>query len=403
MTQPKTASPLLILCLLGSLAVISPFAIDMYLPAFSRAAADFGVESKIISLTVSSYFIGLALGQVFYGPVLDRYGRKKPIYAGMGLFVLASLGCAKATNVWLLIALRFVQAIGGGVAQVSAVTMVHDFYPVKDGAKILSLLFLFIAASPLLAPSVGGMLMLTIGWQAVFFILALIGAVILALIYFLLPEGHQPDTGISLKPGPIVREYIAILCHPRFATYALSGAFSFAGLFTYVAGSPLIFMEGFHLSATFYSGIFAFLATGFIGGSQINVLLLRRFAPEVLFSRLLVVQTATGVLFFLGVWADWYGLYAILALFYVFLSCAGFTYPNAAATALAPFSRNAGSASALLGFLQLGLGALISTAISAFPSKSSLPIIAILCVTTLLGLAILLAGRKRALASPVAE
>jgi DHA1 family bicyclomycin/chloramphenicol resistance-like MFS transporter len=397
MTLPRRQSDLLVISLLGSLAVISPFAIDMYLPAFPQAAKDYGVGSEIISLTLSSYFIGLALGQVFYGPLLDRFGRKKPIYAGMGLFILASLGCARATNVWALITLRFVQAIGGCVAQVGSIAMVHDFFPVKDSAKILSLLFLFIAASPLLAPSVGGMAMLTVGWRSVFYILAFVGAVIVTLIHMFLPEGHQPDSGISLKALPILREYIAILKHPRFATYALSGAFSFAGLFTYVAGSPIIFMEGFHVSATFYSGIFAVLATGFIGGSQINVFLLRAFGTEVLFFRVLILQVATGALFLLGVWADWYGLYATLALFYVFLGCAGITYPNAAALALAPFSRNAGSASALLGFLQLGVGAFISH------SGSSLPIIAILAVTSTLGLIILLMGQKRAAESPEAE
>jgi len=392
-------STLFIVSLLGALSVISPFAIDMYLPAFGMVAADFDVPSTTISLTLSSYFIGLALGQIFYGPLLDRFGRKKPLYAGLALFVAASVGCAFAPNIYALIALRFLQALGGCVAQVASIAMVRDFFPAKESARILSLLFLFIALSPLLAPTTGGLLALWLGWRTVFLLMAAIVAVILAAVYTLLPEGHTPDRSISLRAGPICREYLTILRHPKFITYALSGAFSFAGLFTYVAGSPIIFMEGFGLSGHMYSAIFAGLAVGFIGGSQLNVALLRRYESEVLFLRVLVLQAATGTLFTLGAWAGLWGLAETLVLFFLFLSCVGLTYPNAAALALSPFSRNAGSASALLGFLQLGVGSLISTGISLTPPENSFPIIAICGVTSLMGLCILLAGRSRAEAS----
>jgi MFS transporter, DHA1 family, multidrug resistance protein len=385
-----------IICLLGALSVFSPFAIDMYLPAFQQLGKEFSVSGTTVSLTVSSYFVGMALGQVFYGPLLDRFGRKQPLLWGLGLFFIASLGCACTGNVHQLIVLRFFQALGGSAAGVASLAMVHDFFPVQDGARILSRLILFIAVSPLLAPSIGGLVMQWVGWRAVFVILAVIVAVIFALIYFSLPESHAPDASISLKPLPITLEYLAILRHPRFATYALAGAFSFAGLFTYVAGSPTIFMDGFHLSPQVYSGIFAMLAVGFVGGSQVNVLLLRKFTSGQIFSRVLMVQMITSLVFVAGAMAHWYGLAATLALFFVFLSCAGLTYPNAAALALAPFSKNAGSASAMLGFLQLGIGSLISTGISMASSKDSFPIIALLAITTVLGLIIFVVGRKRA-------
>jgi len=389
-------SPRFIICLLGALSVISPFAIDMYLPAFQQLGKDFGVSGTTVSLTVSSYFIGMALGQIFYGPLLDRFGRKTPLLAGLALFILTSIACACTANVNQLITIRFFQALGGCSAGVASLAMVRDFFPVQESAKILSRLILFIAVSPLLAPSIGGLVMHWVGWRAVFVILAIIVAVIFALIHFKLPEGHQPDSSISLKPVPILREYHSILRHPRFATYAFAGAFSFAGLFTYVAGSPIIFMEGFHLSPEVYSGIFAMLAVGFVGGSQVNVLLLQKFSSRQLFLRVLIVQVITGLVFVTGAKAHWYGLSATLVLFFIFLTCAGLTYPNAAAMALAPFSKNAGSASALLGFLQLGVGALISTFISAASAKDSFPIIALLAITSSLGLIILSLGRKRA-------
>ena len=356
--------------MLGALSVISPFAIDMYLPAFQQLGKEFSVPPTTVSLTVSSYFIGMALGQVFYGPLLDRFGRKRPLLVGLGLFIITSLVCALAGNVNQLIAVRFLQALGGCAAGVASLAMVHDFFPVQEGAKILSRLILFIAISPLLAPTLGGVMMLWVGWRSVFIVLAIVVAVIFVLIRYLLPEGHTPDPTISLKPLPILVEYLAILRHPRFATYAFAGAFSFAGLFTYVAGSPVIFMEGFHLSPQVYSGIFAMLAVGFVGGSQVNVVLLKKFTSGQIFSRLLTVQVITGLVFVAGAWAHLYGLAATLVLFFIFLTCTGLTYPNAAALALAPFSKNAGSASALLGFLQLGIGALISMGISMASQKT---------------------------------
>ncbi|MBI1275163.1 Bcr/CflA family efflux MFS transporter [bacterium] len=396
-------SNLFIIFLLGAMSVISPFAIDMYLPAYGVIAKDFDVPSAVIALTLSSYFIGMAIGQVFYGPLLDRFGRKKPLICGLGLFVLASILCAFAPNIQVLIVLRFLQAIGGCVAGVASLAMVRDVFPVNEGARILSRLFLFISVSPLLAPTVGGAIILAFGWKAVFVAMALIVTAIVALIWFQLPETHQPDADISLKPMPILREYLAILQHPRFATYALSGAFSFAGLFTYVAGSPIIFMENFHLSAQAYSMVFGLLAMGFIGGSQLNAHLLKKYDSETIFNRILFLQAATGCVFMLGMAAGWYGLAGTLVLFFIFLSCTGLTYPNAAAIALAPFSKNAGSASALLGFLQLGTGAVISTGISLSDSRDSFPIIAILGVTSLLGLITVRLGRRRAMASPVSE
>ncbi len=383
----------LILCLLGTLSVISPFAIDLYLPAFPRIAADFGTRSSIVALTLSSYFIGMAIGQLVYGPLLDRFGRKRPLFGGLCLFVLASLACSQAASIDQLIGLRFLQALGGCAAGVGSVAMVRDFYPVKDSARIFSLLFLFIGVSPLLAPSVGGLLMLSVGWKMVFVLLAMMVALIAVLIFLFLPEGHQPDPGISLHPRRILSEYWAILRHTQFSTYALAGAFSFAGLFTYVAGSPIIFMENFGLGAQAYGGVFALLTMGFIGGNQLNVFLLRRYESDTLFRRALMAQTAVGIVFLLGTLAHWYGLAGTLVLFFVFLSCVGITYPNAAALALAPFTRNAGSASALLGFLQLGVGALISTGIGLFGSRGTLIIVLILSLTSAFGLTILLLRR----------
>ena len=389
-------SHLFIISLLGALSIISPFAIDMYLPAYKQIAAELAVPHTVIALTVSSYLIGLALGQVFYGPLLDRFGRKRPLAFGLVLFVLASIGCALAPDAYTLIGFRFVQAIGGCVAQVASIAMVRDFFPAKDSARVLSRLFLFIAASPLLAPSIGWVMVAVAGWKSVFLVMALIVGVVLALVQFLLPEGHKPDTSISLKPGPIVAEYLTIIRHPRFATYAFAGALSFAGLLTYVVGSPIIFISGLGVSEGTFSIIFAVLAVGFIGASQLNVPLLRRFTSETIFLCALLGQVATGLVFVTGAGAGWWGVGETLALLFVFLACVGLTNPNASALALSPFTKNAGSASALLGFIQLGFGALISAGIGAAPPRDSFPIIVILAAAATCGLVPLLLGRRAA-------
>jgi DHA1 family bicyclomycin/chloramphenicol resistance-like MFS transporter len=380
-----------ILFLLGSLCVVTPFAIDMYLPAFPHIAAEFHTTTPRISLSLSTYFVGFALGQMLYGPLLDRFGRKRPLYVGLVAYVLCSIGCALAPSLRSFVALRFLEALGGCVAQVGAIAMVRDFFPVKESAKIFSLLFLMIGTSPLLAPTVGSALMSAFGWRWIFAMLATIAFVILVLIIFLLPEGHTPDHSVSLRPGPIVKGFVEIFIDPQFLTYTLAGAFSFAGLFTYVAGSPIIFIDGFHLGTRAFGIVFAVLVMGFIGGSQVNIFLLRKFTTQRIFFAALVAQVVIGVVFFVGMRGHLIDLPGTLVLFFVYLSCIGLTYPNGAALALARFSRDAGRASALLGFLQTGTGAIISMSIGLLGVHA---VVSLLSATALVALVILVVGKR---------
>ena len=380
-----------IIVLLGALSVVTPFAIDMYLPAFSKIASEYRTSTSQISLSLSTYFIGFAIGQMIYGPLLDRFGRKRPLYIGLALYIVFSIGCATAPNLHAFIAFRFFEAIGGCAAQVGAIAMVRDFFPVKQSAKIFSLLFLMIGVSPLLAPTIGSLLLVAIGWRWIFVLLATIAFLILTAIFLFLPEGHQPDPSISLRPGPMISGFWNIFREPQFLTYTLAGAFSFAGLFAFVAGSPLLFMDGFHMGTKAFGVVFAVLVMGFIGGNQLNVFLLRRFNSERIFLSALLVQVTIGIVFFAGTRAHLFGLAATMALFFFFLACIGLTYPNSAALALAPYARHAGRASALLGCLQTGTGALISTGIGVLGAKA---VISLLSSTALLALVILLIGRR---------
>jgi len=390
----------LIILILGALETVTPFSIDMYLPSFSEIAADLGTNTARVALSLSSYFVAMAIGQIFYGPFLDRFGRKKPIYIGLVIYILASVGCISSRSVEWLIIYRFIQALGGSVASVAAVAMVHDFFPAKEGAKVFSLMMLILGSSPLLAPSVGGFVTAAFGWHAVFIIMASLVFIILLVTMFLLPEGHQPDPSISLKIKPIILNFVAIFKEPQFYTYALAGAFSFAGLFAYVASSPAIFMDVFHLSAKAYGGVFALLSIGFIGASQVNIWLLRYYSSEQIFKRTLWCQLLLSIVFVTGSIATGFGLIPTILIFFGFLACTGLIYPNAAALSLMAFTKNAGSASALLGFLQIGLGALASAIIGMFKVESSLPTAAIFIGSVSIAGLILLLGR-RAMASQV--
>lgn len=391
---------LLIIWVLGALATVSPFAIDLYLPAFTRIADDFNTTPSQVALSVSSYFIGMAVGQVLYGPLLDRFGRKKPLYAGLLLFIAASISCAHSETVESLTVLRFFQALGGSVAWVAAVAMVRDFFPVHESARIFSLLILILGVSPLLAPTFGGFLAIAFGWEIIFYALACVGGFILILSILFLPEGHRPDKSISLKPEPIIKTFLSVLRDPAFYTYTFAGAFSFATLFIYVAGSPVIFMEIFRVSPDVYGGIFAFLSVSFIGGSQLNVLLTRRFSSEKLFAIALICQVVTSFVFVVGVWSNWFGLYSTIAMFFVSLGCLGICNPNASALALAPFTRNIGSASALLGCTQIGVAALASSGVALLNAADMLPVVLLMAGTATVAKIILVAGRRN-IATPL--
>jgi DHA1 family bicyclomycin/chloramphenicol resistance-like MFS transporter len=382
-----------LILILGSLTALGPFSIDMYLPGFPAIAKDLDTTIEGVTLSLSSYFIGISAGQLLYGPLLDKYGRKKPLYAGLAVYIIASAGCMFAADINSLIVLRFIQALGSCAAAVAAVAMVRDLFPVKDNAKVFALLMLVVGASPMIAPTVGGYVTTAFGWHAVFLILGLLSILILFAVIFALPDKYQPDASLSLKPGPILNGFWTVLKQPQFYTYAFAGSIAFSGLFAYVAGSPLVFMKIYHVSEQNYGWIFAALSVGFIGSSQVNSLLLKRYRSEQIVPVALVCQVIVGCLFVLGAASNWLGLPGTLVMIFLFLCCIGITNPNALALSIAPFSANAGSASALMGAVQLGLGALASVAVGSFHSLTTIPLAAIMAGSSILAMMVFFIGR----------
>lgn len=383
-----------LILILGSLTALSPFSIDMYLAAFPQMATAFNTDVARISLTLSSYFIGLASGQLFYGPLMDRYGRKKPLYVGLSIYILASIGCVFAKSVDALIVLRFIQAVGGCAASVGSFAMVRDLFEPKESAKVFSLLILILGISPLLAPTVGGMLTVHFGWSSVFIVLTLISMTMLSVVAVKLPESHGGDQTYILHPKHIAKTYFSILGEPQFYTYAVAGAVGFSGLFVYLAASPTIFMEFFGISEQVYGWIFAIIAMGLVGTSQLNVVLMKKFTNEQILLYSLSMLSLTSVFFFICAYNGWYNVYSVVATMFVFLSCLGLSNPNSAALAMAPFGKKAGSAAAMIGFLQMGIGALASLAVGILKAQQLFPLAGIFVVTSILSLIILVIGSR---------
>lgn len=383
-----------LILILGSLTALGPFSIDMYLPGFSGIAKDLNTTVAKVSMSLSSYFIGISAGQLLYGPLLDRFGRKKPLFIGLLVYILASLGCVYVADIDSFILLRFVQAIGSCAATVASVAMVRDLFPVKDIPKVFSLLMLVLGLSPMLAPTIGGYVTEDYGWHTVFFILMCMGIAILIAAQVGLPNSYKPDTSISLKPKPIISNFLKVLKEPQFFTYAFTGSISFSGLFTYVAASPIIFMDIYHVDAKTYGWIFAFMSVSFIGSSQLNSVLLKKFSSQQMIFGALITQSVIAIIFLVLAANNLLGLYETIAMLFLFLGCLGISNPNTAGLTMAPFAKNAGSASALMGAIQLGLGALASFAVGVFVKDSVAPMVLIMTSTTIIAFIVLNIGKR---------
>jgi DHA1 family bicyclomycin/chloramphenicol resistance-like MFS transporter len=393
-SKEKRKKKFYLILILGLLSAVGPFSIDMYLPGFPNIAADLHTTVAHVSYSLSSFFIGISFGQLLYGPLLDRFGRKPPLYAGLILYLVASLACAIVVSANQLIILRLLQAIGACGGMVAARAMVRDLFPVDEIAKVFATLMLVIGVSPIIAPTVGGYVTATIGWHYVFVILTAMDAVILALVFFLLPESRHANPSISLKAKPILKGFLNVIREPQFFTYAFTGAIASAGLYAYIAGSPSVFMELFKVTEKQYGWIFAFNAVGLITSSQLNTLMLRTRKSEHLIRVALICQTAATVIFFIAAILGLLNIYSTIFFIFAFLCCQGFVFPNSSALSLAPFTQNAGSASALMGAIQMGIGTLTSAIVSFLSNNTTLPMTGVMACCAVCSLSILLVGRK---------
>lgn len=385
----------LVIVLLGLLSAIGPFSIDMYLPGFELMAKDLNTSIDQVQLSLTSFFIGIAFGQMIYGPLLDRFGRRIPLIVGLILYIVVSVVLAYTHTVENLIMYRFVQALGSCVGMVASRALVRDYFPPNEMARIFSMLMLVIGVSPILAPTLGGYVVHFFGWQYIFLVLAFIISVVLIGVVFFLPDKRGADRSLSLRPKPIVKGFWNVGKDPQFYTYALSGSLSAAGLYAYLSGSPFVMMELFGVNERQYGWIFGLIAAGLIISSQINGFILRRFQSEYIAKRAVSIQALVGLAMIILTVADLISLPVVVFLVFAYLFCQGFVFPNTSALALRPFEHSAGSASALLGFVQMAIGAITSFLTSFLHTGTALPMLGIMALCTICSCTLILFGRKR--------
>lgn len=374
-TEPACANglpPWLIL--LGVLIAIGPLSIDMYLPGFPAMAVEFAGGAGRPEYTLAAFFVGMAVGQLAYGPLSDRFGRKPPLYAGLVLYTLASLACALAGDLDQLAAWRLAQGLGGCAGMVITRAVIRDRCGVHDSARALSMLMLVMGAAPILAPLAGGWVVEAWGWRAIFWLLAGFGAACLAALRLGLAESHDTRHAAPLSWRRVGDDFRALLGERAFMAYALSSGFAMAGFFAYLAASPHVLIGLHGLTPVEYGWLFGANALAFIVASQVNARLVRGLAPTHLLRRALRVLAGAALWLACLPLAGEPSLAALLPPMTVAIASLGFVVPNATAAALATHGQRAGTASALIGALQFGLATLAGTAMGLAHGASAAPL-----------------------------
>jgi len=331
-----------------------------------------------VQISLSVYFIGIALGQAVYGPLSDRLGRKPALYLGLALFIVASIGCALSQQVESLIAFRFLQALGGCAPLVVPRAVVRDYFDQRGSVRMLSLLMLVMGLAPILAPLVGGQLMAYLGWRSIFWAHAAYGTVWLTAVAAELPESLAPERRRREPLAAIVGIYRRLLTDRAYMSQVLTGALIFSGLLAYISGSPFVFIELFHVSPQRFGLYFGVNAIGIIAASQVNGWLATRTRPERILRVVLPVSLTASVLILLSAATGIGGFAGILVPLFAFIATHGFVMPNTTALAMEPHGAVAGSASALLGSLQFVLGSAAGALVGAASNGTAVPLGAVL-------------------------
>ncbi len=377
------------LILMGLLTALGPLAIDMYLPAFPSIVSSLHSTQGQVERTLASYLFGLALAQIFYGPFADRYGRKLPLIAGLTLFIIASVACGLTDNVEHLTLWRIVQAFGGASGMVIPRAVIRDNFDTRDAAKALSLLILVMGVTPILAPLLGGQVLIFGSWRGLFAIMAIGGLLLLIAVMRTMRETLPPEKVIPLRISTIARNYWGLLGHKKFICYTLAGGFGSAGMFAYIAGSPRVFIEIFHVDPAYFGFLFGLNAAALVIASQISARLLNRHAPQALLKIAQITLACATLSALLITLMGGMTLFILMLCLMGFMASQGFVSPNAAALALAEQGGRLGVASALMGTLQMLCGAVAGLGVSEWQSTTPLPLTCVLalcaCLSWLFG------------------
>lgn len=360
---------------LGLLSAIGPFAIDMYLPALPAIGSDLRADIGAVQMSLTVFFLALGVGQLLYGPVSDMVGRKPPLYFGLALFVVASVGCAMATSVETLVPLRFVQGLGAAAGMAIPRAVVRDLHTGTDAARLMSLLMLVFSVSPILAPLAGSGVIALSSWRGVFWVVAVAGLVGLVTTGLLLRETREAKDRLDSSFGGALRAYWVLLRDPHYMGLVCIGGFAMGGFFVYLANSSFVFIEHYGLTPTQYSLTFGVNAAGFIGASQFTGALGERIGLVPLVRRAALACGMVMVVLVGYFLAGGDNFWVLIVLYFIASAFMGFVIPTTGVLSLEAHGAIAGTASALMGTLQMLTGALMMSAIAVFTNGSPIAMV----------------------------
>jgi DHA1 family bicyclomycin/chloramphenicol resistance-like MFS transporter len=354
-----------VLLILSALMAFASISTDLYLPAMPAIAAAFHAKPGTLELTVTGYLIGFSVGQLFWGPISDRFGRRLPVALGLLLFIIGSAGCALAASTGEMVGWRVVQALGACANVVLATAMVRDLYQGSQAARTMSTLMTIMAIAPLAGPTIGGQILRLWSWQGIFWVLVLIALLTLASL-LLLPETLPKERRSAASPKLIISRYASFFADRRFLAYVATGAFFYAGTFAYIAASPFAYITYHHVSPQLYGTLFASGIVGMMATAQINARYVHRFGIHRMLGAGALISALAGLLLAVNTWSDWGGLPLMITACLLFVTATGLVLGNSVAGALDCFESFGGSASALVGALQYGSAMLGSALVAAF-------------------------------------
>ncbi len=370
----------------GALTGLGPLSVDAYLPAFPALARDFATEPASVQGTLSTFFLGMGAGHLFYGPISDRFGRRAPVLFGLSLFIVASVACALAPNIQSFWIARLVQSIGACAGLMVSRAAVRDLYDGADMARFFSLLVLVLGIAPIIGPLVGGQIMVLFGWREIFWMLAGVGIVLLAVVHYWMPETLPLSRRSAGGLRPALKSYAELIRDRHYMAHIVAASLVFTGLFAYIAGSPFVFIEYYGVSPQAYGFYFGANAVGLVAMSQLNAWLLKRHKPETLLTLWLWVYLAAAVVLLVNVYTGFGGIWGVAIPLFITVSVVGGAPANALALALHPYPHKAGVATALFGALQFGSGAVVAVLEGIVHVRTALPMAVLILLTALTAL-----------------
>lgn len=380
---------------LGALVALGPLTIDMYLPALPTIGEDLSVTSSVVQLTLTGTLAGLALGQLIIGPLSDSLGRRRPLMAGIALHIVASLICMAAPNVAVLGFGRVLQGMGAAAGMVVALAVVGDLYRERAAATMMSRLMLVLGAAPVLAPSLGAGVLLHGSWRWVFAALVVMAGLLLLMGALALPETLPPSHRPPLRIGGVARTYVRLLRDARFVVLVSVAALAMAGLFAYIAGAAFVLQDRYGVNQQDFALLFGAGAVALIASTQANPVLLKWFSPMRIVLTALSAAVVASAVFVAMALTHTGGVWGFLIPVWTILAAMGLVMPNAPALALSRHPESAGTAAALMGAAQFGLGALVAPLVGVL-GNDEVAMAAVIAVSVVIALVALLSVRQAA-------